>query len=497
MRDTGADAYSERERELILLTSAKPWDADLMLRLGCEQASLVKYPQAADSLRRAIVLAPDDPRPWIEYANLSVHLHEGEAATDSAYHRAAKLAGGNPNILKRVIDYFFNDAKPDIALHYLEGLLTANRSALEDPQIQKRYVASLAAAGRSDAAHATCRALNQASTTAAGMVDRARAHQFLVQRAVLLQAAGLVDEIKPCLEDCATRVGAFQPDFDGHPGALPNSAERVEALRQQISGRDVFALFPGPSASAFVERAEFFADWDFVSAVIAGHIETVEDAMLTPIGRRADILLASNPGHVRCAEEAIVAALERTSGIALLAQSYAFTGYPRRDWLLERFAGGMLWVHCGYYPPLPSAPLQFTNANSLAMLLPCLIWAEPKRIFLFGLDGGAQPPQAGSKPYFYAPEPIGEGIEAERDNVIERLEIMTLTQPRIEDAHRRFRLEAKEADDVIAMSISVLQTLFSLNIPEIYNCCPYSSHEGFPKITVDEALSLKTRLNPI
>src|SRR5580658_7811002 len=134
-------AYDEEERGLLALTSATPWDADLMLQLGRVQAGLLKYPEAADTLRRAIVLAPDDPRPWIEYALLSVHLHEGELATDTAFHRAAKLAGSDLAVLMGVIDYFSRDEKPKTALRYLEKVLSDHPSAIQIPRIQMRYLA--------------------------------------------------------------------------------------------------------------------------------------------------------------------------------------------------------------------------------------------------------------------------------------------------------------------------------------------------------------------
>lgn len=474
---------SDQEQQLLALTAAKPWDANLMLQLGHLQVAFLKYPEAAETLRRAIVLAPDNPRSWIEYASVLIHLHEGETLTDMAFHQAAKVGGAEPAILERVIEYFIKDEKPDVALHYLQNLLRANPAA--SPKVQKQYLTALHATGRTADAQATCRTLYNALSEAAEALPRPQKEQLLVRRALLLQAAGLFDDVGACLQDCVRRLAPVTPNFDAQPGILANSAARIQQLQRQLSGKDVFVFLPGPSATLFADDARRFADWDFVAATLAGYAEIIEESMLRPIGREVDLLWLSNPAQLRGGEESIFRVLSRGGGIRLLSVGYAFGGYARRAEIMRRFGDGMLWMNGADDPPLPSAPLEFLCGNSLSVFLPLLIWGQPARIFLFGADGGGLVSGAQSKPYFFAPEAPAVG-DSERPALMKRLEKMPVNQQSFQDAQRRFRLEAKEADDIVAITAKILEVMFGLATPQIVNCCPHSAHTLFEKRTIDQ-----------
>jgi len=476
----------DEEQHLLALAAARPWDAALMLKLGRLQASLLKYPEAASTLRRAIVLAPDDPEAWITYATHLIFLHEGEISTDQAFNRAAKVSAGNPAILEQVINFFAKDEKPEIALHYIQQSLD---TFVQTPRMQLCFLASLLAVGRSGEAADHARGLVAGITNLAATQSGLQRERLLLHRALVLQAAGLDEEIHACLEDCARLLGAVPVQFDGQPGLLPNSAGRVASLQAQMRGRDAFVFLPGPSAKDFAENARSVADWDFVSVGIAGHIDAVERTMLEPLGRHLDLLWMSNPAHMRVAEASITPTLERGPGIRLLAQEYSFLGYPRFDAFMERFASNMLWVNCLDQPPSPSAPLKFLVGNSMCALLQILIWGQPSRIFLIGADGGATAPNSDDGPYFFTPSvPAGGEV---RDAALEKLEIIRLSRLAVDSAARRFRLEAKEADEMVGIVLRIFRTVFGLRIPKIYNCSPYSAHNAFEKITLHDALAMK------
>jgi hypothetical protein len=475
----------ESEQRLLALTAAKPWDADAMLKLGLLQVAALKYDEAAQTLRRAIVLTPDDPRPWLIYAEVLIHLHEGEESTDKAFHRAAKVCGSHPAILGRVIDYFVKDEKPHIALHYLNELLSAHPAA--SPATQLQYVSALRATGNSREAESTCRTLMAGLKNAAAVLEGSRQERLLVRQAMLLQAAGLDDEIEACLQDCARRMAPFEVRFDLQETVLPDSAAKIAAYQSQLRGKDVFVFLPGPSAAAFAENARRFADWDFVAATMAGYTDTIESTMLKPIGRAADLLFLSNPAQLRAGEESILRLLQRGTGIRLLSQAYAFAGHPRAADLIERLDPGMLWMEGGDCPPTPSRPLEFLPGNSLSVFLPLLFWGEPKRIVLFGADGGAATSDLG-RPYYFAPDAPAEG-EGERTALMKRLEKMPVNRRSFASARRRFQLEAHEADNIVTLTAQVLRVVFGLKTPEIVNCCPHSTHRAFKRVGVGEFLT--------
>src|SRR5262249_47230886 len=68
---------------------------------------------------------------------------------------------------------------------------------------------------------------------------------------------------------------------------------------------------------------------------------------------------------------------------------------------IDRHADVLLFAqHSDGGPPLPSRPLHFENGSSLSLLIPLLLFARPRRIFLFGADGGLNP-SFSKRPYFY------------------------------------------------------------------------------------------------
>lgn len=481
-----------QERQLLDRTAFKPWDAALWLELGKLQGALLKYPEAAESLRRAIVLNPDDPQAWLSYASLIVFLHEGEQSVDSAYHRAAQAGAGDPGVMTAVIEYFGHEEKYDAVLRYVDQSFNAN---IQAPRNQLRYLDALVALGRNADAEGLCRSLIESYTTLAQSQAGFQREQLLVHRARLLAAAGLDDEVEASLEDAARRIGARAAAFESQPGLLPNTAGRIAALQQQFSGRDAFVFLPGPSVKDFAAVAPRFADWNFVSCGIAMHIDALEQPCLEPIGRSFDLLWMSNPAHLRINEAGIVRTIARGSGIRLIAQDYAFLDYPHYDAFLARFGEQMLWVNCFNVPPTPSAPLQFLTGNSLSVLLQVLLWAQPERIFLFGADGGGAPPGARPHVYFDTPDPSTATPDTEPGATGKQAESLDWNVRSAADATRRFRLEAKDADRMVTMTSRILRTLFGLRIPRFINCSPYSAHTAFEKMSIEDALTLKPELH--
>jgi hypothetical protein len=474
------EAYGEAERQLLALTSARPWDADLMLRLGALQASLLKYPEAAETLRRAIVLAPDAPQAW--------HVHEGEKSTDNAFHRAAQVGAALPHVRAAVIEHFAKDAKPQIALQYIEQSFAEN---MQSPRIQQRYLSVLRDLGLDAQAASVCETLVQAYSNAADTATGLQREDYFLQCATLLQAAGLDGRIDASLKDAVRRIGSVTPRFNAQTTLMPQTAERIAALQAQLRGRDAFVFLPGPSAKDFIDQAPAFSGWDFASVAIAAHGDVIDSAALGPIGRAVDLLWMSNPAQLRTAEASIVAFLKRGTGIRLITQPYALGGYDRAQDFVDQFGDRMLFIEPSDRPPAPHAPLRFASGNSLSVLLQILIWGQPRRLFLIGADGGGARPNGSGRPYFYAPEVPAGGGDADRDETIDRLEILRVNELSVEDATRRFRLEAKEVDELVGLALRIFRVVFGLQIPEIYNCCPYSAHEAFPKITIAEALTMK------
>jgi tetratricopeptide (TPR) repeat protein len=483
MAPTGLGA---EERELLERAARTPWDASIRLQLGQLQAALLKYPEAAETLRRSIVLDPDNPHAWLAYGSLIVSLHEGEQSVDSAYHRAAKAGADDAGVMLAVIEYFGADEKHDIVLRYVDQSFNAN---IQPPRNQLRYLRALTALGRAADAERLCGALVDSYTKLAAGHQGVQREQLLIHRARLFDAAGMDADVDRCLDECARLIGVGSVDFDADSGLLPNTSARIATLQREFRGRDAFVFLPGPSVKDFAAAATLFADWDFIACSIAMHIDALEESCLHPIGRGLDLLWMSNPAHLRINEAAIVRTLERARGIGLISQDYAFIDYPHEAAFKQRFDAKLLWVNCLNTPPTPSAPLQFLTGNSMSVLLQVLLWAQPERIFLFGADGGGAPPEAKQHVYFDTPDP-SDG-PAEPGATGKQAESLEWNPQSAADATRRFRLEAREADRMITMTSRILNRVFGLRIPRFINCSPYSEHTAFEKMSIVDALRFK------
>src|SRR5262249_49335876 len=124
---------------------------------------------------------------------------------------------------------------------------------------------------------------------------------------------------------------------------------------------------------------------------------------LRRINRCADVLLFTQPGSIRSWHPELVEFLARSSPNLVVASRYALSGLSEFGVSEREFAARhdkqLLLVHSDG-PPLPSRPLHFDNGPSVSWLIPLLLFARPRRIFLFGADGGSNP-SFSKRPYFY------------------------------------------------------------------------------------------------
>ena len=155
----------------------------------------------------------------------------------------------------------------------------------------------------------------------------------------------------------------------------------------------------------------------------------------------------------------------------LLTSRFAMSSLAEPDQLSRRFADRILCVDTlSGVPPIPGSPLSFVAGNTLSVLLPLLVAASPRRIFLFGADGGADPDGA-TRMYSY------EHVNNE-------------TQKRRREGLRRFAHDAWFCDRLAPLQMMAVGALFRVPVPPVYNCSPHSRHEAFPKISVDTGLRM-------
>jgi len=174
-----------------------------------------------------------------------------------------------------------------------------------------------------------------------------------------------------------------------------------------------------------------------------------------------------------------------------MVNRYALSGFfefgASEDEFIACHDKRLLLVHSDGGPPLPSRPLHFENGSTLSLIIPLLLFARPRRIFLFGADGGSNP-SFSKRPYFYYDDYDADAGPQEFLNRSDMISFRKLPR-RLEEHNRRLLINAINADRVISSALRSLEVNFGIQAPPIFNVCPHSTHRVFPRIDIDSALA--------
>jgi hypothetical protein len=116
-----------------------------------------------------------------------------------------------------------------------------------------------------------------------------------------------------------------------------------------------------------------------------------------------------------------------------------------------------------------------------------LLFARPRRIFLFGADRGSNP-SFSKRPYFYYDD---YDVDAEPQAFLNRSDMISFRglPGRLEEHNRRLRIDAINADRIMGVALRSLEGNLGIQIPPIFNVCPHSIHRVFPRIDINAALA--------
>jgi hypothetical protein len=269
----------------------------------------------------------------------------------------------------------------------------------------------------------------------------------------------------------------------------PEPRSGCSILAEIVDSRDVFVLLQGPSFAMFAARLHEFAGFDFAVATLNSFPPIEQE--LRRIKRCADILLFTQPGSIHSWHSELVEFLARPSPNLVVASHYALTGVCECGTSEKDFIGKhnerLLLVHSDGGPPLPSRPLHFENGPTVSLLIPFLLFARPRRIFLFGADGGSNPSYS-KRPYFYYND---YDADVEPPGFLNRPGMISFNGlPRkLNEYNRRQHINAINGDRVIEFAFRSLEANFGIQVPPIFNVCPHSTHRVFPRIDIDGALA--------
>jgi len=388
--------YVEAETVATAAVRSCPASAELRLVLARIQFQLLRLEAAAKTIEALLAIAPENGWAWFECGKI---LWNSFDRADSAFERAGDLSGNDGALLAGVAQRFLYDLDYEKAAKYYERLLNLHPNMWDNFVICRYYATCLKETARTQEAVDIISAALKSCRLAAKRAQGEGLELIKREEALLLSQAGRLDESFSALQSIRD-VAAPTPRYD-RAEYLPRTPERLQRLAEIVDSRDVFVLLQGPSFATFAARLHEFADFEFAIATLNSFPPVEQE--LRRINRHAEILLFTQPGSIRAWYPELVKFLARSPPNLLVANHYALSGLSQfgvseREFV-ARHDKRLLLVHSDG-PPLPSRPLHFENGPSVSWLIPLLLFARPRRIFLFGADGGSNP-SFGKRPYFY------------------------------------------------------------------------------------------------
>jgi tetratricopeptide (TPR) repeat protein len=476
--------YVEAETVAAAAVRSCPASAELRLVLARTQFQLLRLEAAAKTIEALLAIAPENGWAWFEYGKI---LWSSFDRADSAFERAGDLSGNDHALLAGVAQQFLYDLDYEKAAKYYERLLNLHPNMWDNFVICRHYASCLKEIARTQEAVDIISAALKSCQLAAKRAQGEGLELIKREEALLLSQAGRLDESFSALQSIRD-VAAPTPRYN-RAEYLPRTPERLQRLAEIVDSRDVFVLLQGPSFAAFAARLHEFADFEFAIATLNSFPPVEQE--LRRINRHADILLFTQPGSIRAWHPELMEFLARSPPNLVVANRYALSGLSgfgvsEREFA-TRYDKRLLLVHSDGGPPLPSRPLHFENGPSVSLLIPLLLFARPRRIFLFGADGGSNP-SFSKRPYFYYDD---YDADAEPQEFLKRPDMVSFKGlPRkLDEYNRRQHVNAINGDRVIDFASRSLEAHFGIQVPPIFNVCPHSTHRVFPRIDIDDALA--------
>jgi len=257
-------------------------------------------------------------------------------------------------------------------------------------------------------------------------------------------------------------------------GLTELAAYSISRLQRLQSGKDAIIVAHGPSAAGIVPHIDALCETDARFYTINRFLQAREHLFS---GKDRDIegLLISNPEAVSLFAEELLDYLAPERENVFFTTKYALLGFQRLgittpDILLNYHESIFLFNSNHRLAPSPFDPLQMMGGNSLSALIPMVLLGRPKRIFIFGADGGNK--NVGKNPTYFFRDTAESQTERLHDTA----------------THNRMAADSLEFDGMIELLLIGMEELYDIKRPEIFNCSPDSALNSLPKISVDDAI---------
>ena len=446
--------------------------------IGFLHYALHDFDLAATSFERVIESAPQDAEAWLSYGEALTSSYTRFEEGRCAIQKATTLGTDNRGLLLAAADRFIVDGR------YAEAEVLLRRIILTDSDAQASAMPNVWLAFTLSAQGKTREAdyyFLTAMKCCEDLIDQSSEIEAVAYRTITAFAfyqLGNPDKAEELLDRLCQSYLTPDEFIYEHRSYLPNTFERIQRLTKIVRGRDLALLLYGPSIGELAATTDQIAELDICFASV-NKFDEVERRILTPIDRKLEILVTANPNDIAQRWDAYYEYLRRPEDNVLMTTNYALSSL-RPPFSIDRhfintFDEKLLFFDPGSrLPTSPVAPIHFFAGNTLSIALPMLALAGPRRIFLFGADGGASSPEAQEPDAYF----FGETAEIDE------------SERRRREACRRFAAEATLCDHNAPFAALAATKLFRQPMPEIYNCCPHSNYQAFPRISCAEGIRL-------
>lgn len=260
---------------------------------------------------------------------------------------------------------------------------------------------------------------------------------------------------------------------------LPDTPARLARLKEIVRARDIMLFCHGPSIGEMNKWWPRFEEFDACLFAV-NKFKVFESGFLQPSNRHIDAIVRSHHQDIKASIDQVVEYLSRPEDNVMFTAHWAMNkiggaGIDRSE-IDANFSHKMIYFGAaeGWLCAAPNQPLHLKQGNALSALLTFAVISEPRRIFIFGADGGVE--ASGATTTHYG-----------ADNKDFRLEI---DDEKHTTMAATLRADTAMFDIYSNINLMAVENLFGVKRPEIYNVSPGSAIKSLPCIDYESALRI-------
>ncbi len=442
----------------------------------CEQSTIFDVEEEAfRPVREVMDLATNDLEILCRGAEILCRYFPGLLIAEKAYERVLELDAQHSLALKSLSWMAASQGNYERAVEFGERLITLP----EGDSPENIFIAARACRlnGDFDRAQGLLRKI-------VDLIQTDRPSVALRDGSALKPVAAFLgrweDEVEAAIQEicCKDGAGYYLRDIEYYPDAINL---RLDRLRKITEGKDICIYGAGPSIAEIAKEKNILAQNNFRHFII-NTFSIIEDEILKPAGAKLSLTCFSHPAVLMGNNERLKEFLKRDYPTMTLISDFVLYYCVRRpeyahlhdhvDQLFRYRATNKL-------PPTPRDPLGFPSLNTLMLALCAAVLGRPRRIFLFGFDQRVEGAAAEKESMVYYKE-LDERYPAhDRSNLSRRKHISDWV-----------KWDAIQVDEISSVTLRMLALMFSVELPPIYNVCPDSALESFPKIDIKQFLKM-------